>query len=289
MNEYAASAPLTRLQASLMVCGAAFFLAFHDAVARHLIAELPIVILIWTRYLVHLLVMSPSGWTQAGRAVLRSRCLGMHFLRAVCLLVLSGCFITGLQYIPLAEATALNFLAPLFVLVLSRMVFGETVSRLQWGAVALGLLGVMLIVRPGGGLLTPAALLPCGAAFFFSIYQLLTRVTSRTDSASTSTLWLGVFAFLLATLLLPFFWTAPKGDQWLWLIFLGLAGTGAHWLLASAYRLESPVFLAPFSYTQIVFSGLLGVLMFGTWPSSVAVVGILLIAISGLVTVLRHK
>lgn len=278
-----------RRAAAFMVCGAAFFLALHDAMAKHLITTLPVVMLICVRYFLQAVLMSAWSWAQSGSAAFKSRHLGLHFLRAQCLVALSICFIVGLKYVPLAEATALNFLSPLFVLVISRLVLHESVVPSQWCAVVSGLIGVLLIVRPGGDLFAPAALFPCFAAFFLSIYQLLTRAASRFDSPGTSTIWLGIFACLIACLALPIFWVTPAIGDLLWILPMGLAGTFAHWLLACAYQSESPSFLAPFSYIQIVFSAVLGFALYSTFPSSVAIAGVFLIAISGLITISRQK
>jgi drug/metabolite transporter (DMT)-like permease len=277
----------SRQGAALLICMAAFFLAVHDAMARHLIAALPVVMLIWVRYFLQAVLMSAWGWARSGPAVFSTRHRGLHFIRAQCLVALSVCFIVGLKYVPLAEATALNFLSPLFVLVISRFVLGESVAPSQWAAVAAGLVGVLMIVRPGGELFVPAALLPCSAALFLSIYQLVTRAASRFDSPATSTIWLGIFAFLIASFALPLFWVTPTLGDLSWMLAMGLAGTFAHWLLASAYQSASPSFLAPFSYIQIVFSIFLGFVLYSTFPSVVAVGGVLLIATSGLIAIKR--
>lgn len=285
----AANSTASRQSAALLVCMAAFFLAIHDAMARHLIATLPVVMLIWVRYFLQAVLMSAWGWARSGPTVFSTRHLGLHFVRAQCLVALSVCFIVGLKYVPLAEATALNFLSPLFVLVISRLVLRESVVLSQWAAVAVGLAGVLMIVRPGGELFVPAALLPCSAAFFLSIYQLVTRAASRFDSPATSTIWLGIFAFLIASFALPLVWVTPTLDDLSWMLPMGLAGTFAHWLLASAYVSASPSFLAPFSYIQIVFSVFFGFVLYSTFPSFAALGGVLLISIGGLIAIKRHK
>src|SRR5690606_22614056 len=120
-----------------------------------------------------------------GRRVFRTKRPGLQLFRGLSQVGISILFISGLRYIPLAEATAVIFLTPLLVTIASAML-GETVSRSQWLAVGCGLLGVMIIVRPGGALFTPAMLVPFGAAVCFTLYQLLTRRLAGTEHPVTS-------------------------------------------------------------------------------------------------------
>jgi drug/metabolite transporter (DMT)-like permease len=278
-----------RLIAALGVCSAGFFLAVHDATAKHLIQTLPVVVVIWARYLVHVLIMIGWALRQPAGVGFRSGYHFRHFLRASCLVALSLCFITGLKFVPLAESTALNFLCPLFVLALSAIFLHEQIHSRQWLAVLLGLIGVVIIVRPRGELFTPAALLPCMAALLLSVYQLLTRTVSEGDQAGTSNLWLGAYAVLIMTGMLPFFWALPSLPEIAGMIAMGVAGTCAHAFLAFSYKNASPAYLAPFGYVQIAFSGCLGFVLYGFIPSSATLAGILLIVVSGLVVVLRYK
>ncbi|MDR0278749.1 MAG: DMT family transporter [Paucimonas sp.] len=271
--------------AALIVCAVAGLCA-HDAIARHMVQGLPVVVVIWARYLGQAVLMGGAALLRRDGRAWACRRPDLHFLRALFLVALSICFIAGLRHVPLAEATALNFLAPLFVLLLSRLVFGERVHAGQWLAVLLGLVGVALVVNPASGLFTWAALLPCAAAFFLSCYQLATRQAAGADSAHSSTLWLGVFALLLCSVLLPWFWTQPSAAQWLGLAGMALAGTLAHWLFAAAYARATPARLAPFTYVQIPFAALLGFVLYSSLPGLLAWWGIVLILSSGLLVVL---
>ncbi len=262
---------------------ATFCLASHDTVAKYLAQSYPVAMLIWARYTVHLLAMSSFMVPRSGLDVLRSSAHKLHFLRACCLVGIAYCFMTGLRYVPLAESTAMVFLAPLLVLLISRWRYGERVRPLQWLAVAMGLGGVVLIVRPGGDLWTPAILLPAFCAVFFSVYQLLTRAAGMVDGALKSNFLVGVYGTALASLALPFFWQTPQGTGWAWLVLLGLLGMTGHMLLAYAFKNASPVLLAPIGYFQIVFAVLLGFLVYSQYPDSWAFVGMGLIALGGVV------
>ncbi|MDR6356548.1 drug/metabolite transporter (DMT)-like permease [Pseudomonas psychrotolerans] len=140
----------------------------------------------------------------------------------------------------MAEATAVNFLAPLMVTALSVPLLKETVSRSQWAAVLAGFVGVLVIVRPGGQLFTPAVLLPVCSAVCFGLYQLLTRILSATDSPTTSNFLTGVVNTLVLSALVPFFWEVPTLGHGFMLALLGFFGMTAHLLLTQAFRYAAP-------------------------------------------------
>jgi drug/metabolite transporter (DMT)-like permease len=219
---------------------------------------------------------------QSGLRVLRTKRPWLQVMRALCLLGTSLFFTTGLQYIPLAEATAVNFLAPVLVTALSVPLLKEHVTRGQWIAVICGFSGVLIIVHPGGDLFTPAVLLPLCSALFFCFYQLLTRKLSNIDSPTTSNFFAGLCNTLVMSALVPFFWQVPSLGHGLMMVALGACGMTAHLFLTQAFRYAAPALLAPFGYCQIVFAGLLGWLLFAHTPTLTTVIGIAVICCSGL-------
>lgn len=166
----------------LLIVLATFLFSSHDALSKYLAGFYPIVMVVWARYLVHTLLMAGIFLPQSGLRVLRSKRPGMQVVRALCLLGTSLFFTAALHYIPLAEATAVNFLAPILVTALSVPLLGEHVTRGQWLAVICGFIGVLVIIHPGGELFAPAVLLPLCSALFFCFYQLLTRILSKFDT-----------------------------------------------------------------------------------------------------------
>lgn len=270
------------LRGILLVVVATFLFASHDALSKYLAGFYPIVWVVWARYLVHTLLMMAIFLPQSGLRVLRTRRPGLQALRAVCLLGTSLLFTTALQYIPMAEATAVNFLAPLLVTALSLPLLGEKVTRGQWVAVLVSFVGVTVIIHPGGALFTPAVLLPFGSALCFCFYQLLTRKLSGIDSPTTSNFFTGVLNTLVMTAIVPMFWQTPSLIHGLMAVALGTCGMTAHLFLTQAFRHAPPAMLAPFSYCQIVFAGILGLVLFGHSPDLAGLVGIALICLSGL-------
>ncbi|MDD2050400.1 DMT family transporter [Pseudomonas putida] len=270
------------LRGILLVVLAMFLFASHDALSKYLAGFYPILWVVWARYLVHTLLMMAIFLPQSGLRVLRTRRPGLQALRALCLLGTSLLFTTALQYIPLAEATAVNFLAPLLVTALSLPLLGEKVTRGQWVAVLVSFVGVTVIIHPGGALFTPAVLLPFGSALCFCFYQLLTRKLSGIDSPTTSNFFAGVLNTLVMSAIVPMFWQTPSLIHGVMAVALGTCGMTAHLFLTQAFRLAPPAMLAPFSYCQIVFAGILGLVLFGHSPDLAGLVGIALICLSGL-------
>jgi drug/metabolite transporter (DMT)-like permease len=267
----------------VLVVVATFLFSSHDALSKYLTGFYPVMMVVWARYVAHTLLMMGIFLPQSGLRVLRTRKPLLQALRAACLLGTSLLFITGLQFIPLAEATAVNFLAPLMVTALSVPLLGERVTTGQWLAVLTGFVGVVVIVHPGGELFTPAVLLPLGSALCFCFYQLLTRKLSEVDSATTSNFFAGVFNTLVMSVLVPVFWQMPSLFHGVLMLALGACGMLAHLFLTQAFRHAPPALLAPFGYCQIVFAGLLGVLIFSHVPELTTLIGIVVICLSGLV------
>jgi len=270
------------LKGIALILFATFLFSSHDTLSKYLSGIYPIMMVVWVRYVVHTGLMACIFMPSSGLRVLRTKRPGLQALRAVCLLGTSLLFTSGLMFIPIAEATAVNFLAPLLVTALSVPLLKETVSRGQWIAVLVGFSGVLVIVHPGGELFRPAVLLPLGSAFCFACYQLLTRLVAAHDSPTTSNFFAGLCNTLVMSALVPFFWQVPSLGHGLMMVALGACGMTAHLFLTQAFRYAAPALLAPFGYCQIVFAGLLGWLLFAHTPTLTTVIGIAVICCSGL-------
>lgn len=267
----------------LLICLAVLLFASHDTLSKYLSSFYPIVMVVWARYVVHTLLMLVVFVPRSGfSAVVRTKRPGLQFLRAMCLIGTSLFFTTGLRYIPLAEATAVNFLAPLLVTALSVPLLGEHVTRRQWLTVLGGFVGVLIVIRPGGALFTPTIVLPLCSALCFGFYQLLTRKLTGIDSPTTSNFLTGIINSLIMSALLPFFWSTPTWSHAVFMVGLGTCGMLGHMLLTQAFRHAAPAMLAPFSYGQILFAGMYGYLIFDHTPDGYAIVGIAVICLSGL-------
>lgn len=261
-----------------MLAGA--LLASQDGVARYLSMTYPLVLVIWARYLAQSGLMLLLFAPRMGRTILRTARPRLQLLRGLSLVAVSLLFIGGLRYIPQAEATAVIFLAPLMLTLVSALL-GERISRGQWTSLACSLLGVLVILRPGSALFTPAVLLPFVAAICYAAYQLITRKLAHTDHPVTSNFLSSLVGTLMLSLLVPFFWETPTMNMALCMLGLGALAMVAHLLLTQALRHASAASLAPFTYLNIAFAGLVGWLLFDQVPDAGALLGMAIIIASG--------
>lgn len=265
----------------LLILAAGLLLASQDALSKSLTAVYPVLLVVWLRYLSQSVLMLALFAPRMGLNLLRTQRPWLQLVRGLSLVAITLLFYSALRFIPLGEATAVIFLAPLVVIVLSATWLKEHISRGLWLSVGVGLLGVLLIVRPGGALFTPAILLPLGAAFCFGLYQLLTRRLSATDHPATSNFLSALVGTLSVSVLLPWFWQTPTLVDGLLMATLGATAMTGHMLLTHAYRFGSAASLAPFTYVQIVTATLLGMLFFDHTPDLWAILGMAVIILSG--------
>jgi drug/metabolite transporter (DMT)-like permease len=220
---------------------------------------------------------------------LRSRRSSLQILRALGVLGSSIFFITGLSFLPMAEATAISFASPMIVTALSIPILGEVVGWRRWSAVAVGLLGVLIVVRPGEGAFDPAAIFPLLSAFSWAVALVVTRKMSSADGPLVSLTYAAGVGLLVTSALVPFTWVTPGWRE----IGLGLvtggASTVAQWLVVLAFQQAPASVLAPFSYSQLVWSGLLGYGIFGNVPDRWTLAGATVVIASGLYTAHRER
>lgn len=271
----------------LMVLAAVLLFSLSDAFAKRLGAQMPGFQIAWLRYIVF---FAFALWL-AGRAGLRvpsSNEPRLQWLRAFCLVFSATLFLLGLARLPVAEATAISFATPAFVTMLSIPLLKEKVKRRRWTAVLLGLAGVLVVVRPGADAFTPGALLPLGSAFCGALAVIFTRGIGDRDPLSTTLFWSSGVGVLGLSISSPA-WLVPMTAQALWLaVLMGALYTAGQWLLVAAYSKCDASFLAPFSYAQVLFATMTGLVIFGSWPDAISLAGILLVALSGAYTLHRE-
>lgn len=266
-----------------------------DALAKKLGETLPAVELAFLRYATFLAIALIPFARRGGAARLRSRAPGLQVLRGLGVVGSAILFIMALQHLPLADATAINFVSPAFVTVLSVVFLGERVGWRRWTALAVGMLGMVIILRPGSEVFTLAALLPVLSSAGWASAVVVTRRIGTLDPPETTLVWTAGVGLVVVTLLLPammLFGVTPVLPS-LWQIGLGLLiglfSSAAQFLVVLAYRAAPASVLAPFSYTQLLTSGLLGVLVFGHVPDGWTFLGAAVIAASGLYTAHRER
>jgi len=272
-----------------MILASTVFLGASDVTAKYLSATLPSIEITWIRFAVFALIMTPGMVPGSPLYALRSDHQRFQLMRGVTLLGSSLLFITGLRYLPIAEASATGFVSPLFVTALSIIFLGERVGMRRWAATAVGLFGVLVILRPGTSAFHAAAFFPVISALSWASTLILTRMMSGRDPAMTTMTYSSIVGVSIVTLLVPFVWVAPSWHDVLLGLFIGVASTLGQWIVVLAFRYADASVLAPFQYTQLLWVSILGFLVFGELPDIWTVVGAVFIVASGLYTAHRER
>ena len=280
------------LRAIALLLASIGFITAVDTVAKLKTADLHALHIVWGYFFgitlslgVYVLALRRDGFV----AAMQTRRLPLHMARSASMVLSIGCLFLGLVWLPLADATAINFTAPLFITALSVPILGERVGMHRWAAVAAGLAGVLLIVRPGSSLAQWGALLPLAGAFFFAIYQLTTRVLSSTETTFRTLVYTGVGGLLWCSLFVPFVWTPLGWDDWLIFAGIGVFGAMAHLCLISAFAIAEASLLAPFNYSKMIWAIIAGYLVFGDVPTANTLAGAAIIAAAGLYVLWRER
>ena len=273
------------LRGVMLIMLAVFLFSSMDTLAKLALKSYPLQPLIWARYAVHLVFMLILFAPRMGLQLIKTKRVGLQTLRGLLLVGSTGFFYLSLQYLPLAEAAAISFVAPVIVTALSGPMLGERVTARHWLAVILGFAGVLVIIRPNGGLLTFAVVFPLSTAILFALYQIVTRKLAGRENPFTSLFYTALVGAVITSAILPFAWVPPTPTQAGLMIAIGCLGGFGHFLLIRAVELASPIALAPFVYTQLLWSTVLAFLVFHELPDAVSLLGMLVIVAAGLMAV----
>jgi drug/metabolite transporter (DMT)-like permease len=195
----------------------------------------------------------------------------------------------ALAFLPLAESATIGFVAPLFSVMLSALILAEPVGRHRWTAVALGFVGVVIVMQPGGSPIPPVGLaLALLAALGAAAVTITIRSMGRTESAPTTVLWFTCFSMIVTGVLMPFFAEAHDGREWAILAAIGLIGGMGQLFLTSSLRTAPVAVVVPFDYTQLLWAVLLGWLLWDAHPPAATWAGAAIIVASGLYTLYRE-
>jgi drug/metabolite transporter (DMT)-like permease len=273
---------------ALMTIGVAS-LCVSDAMAKTLTQHYAPIQIMFLRNLIALPFAILIAWRMGGAGALRSRTPMAHLLRGILWIGATVLFFTSIRYLGLAEATALIFVAPLFITAISAVFLKEQVGWRRWSAVLVGFAGVLVIVRPGTAAFELVMLLPVATAFVYALLMLSARFVDSAESVWTLLLYLTGAGVVLSAGIVPFFWQAVRAED-LWL-FAGIAlfGTAGMTLMTQAFRLAPAAVVAPLDYTALVWATGLGWLFWNEVPDSVTFVGAGIIILSGVFTILRER
>ena len=292
----------------LCALAATVFFSLNDLSIKFLSGDYPLHQIVFVRaaiaLLITLLIIMPLD---GGLVALKTRRPMIHLVRGMCVVVANSAFFAAIVVMPLANASAIFFVAPLFITGLSMLFLKEVVGFRRWVAVVVGLLGVVLVVRPTGAEFTAMMLLPVIAALAYATLQILTRHTGMSERASTMSFYIQL-TFLLVTgglalalgdgrfagsenEALEFFlrpWIMPPTIDGLIMLALGGVSACAGYLISQAYRGTDAGVVAPYEYTTLLLAVFWGIMIWGEWPALSTWIGIVLIAGSGIFVALRE-
>jgi drug/metabolite transporter (DMT)-like permease len=279
-----------RLGIALMIA-TSFVFACQDGMSRHLAANYDVVTVVMIRYWFFALFVVGVAAAQKGgvRRVARTSRPVLQIVRGVLLAVEICVTVLSFVVLGLIPTHAVFAVYPLLVAALAGPLLGEHVGWRRRAAIGVGLLGILVILRPGSQVMSVSALIPFSGALLFAVYAILTRMAGRTDSAETSLFYTGVAGAAAITLVGPFFWTPIHGAwDWFWMLTLCVFGVLGHFLMIKAYEVAEAGTIQPFAYFQIVWVTVMALLLFGERPDAWTVAGGALILAAGLYTLVRQ-
>jgi len=284
------SAIATRWRSSPVAAGIALTLlatlmfTIMDTIGKSLTASYPVQQVVWARYffqLAWILLLVPRIGVAA---LFRTTRPGLHLGRGLLLASATFFFITAISVVPLADAYAITFTAPLIVTVLSIPILNERVGWRRWSAVLVGFAGILIVLRPMSGTVEWAMLLVLVTATCFALYQILTRIGSAAvgETALMMLFYTALVGAVLASVIVPFYWRPVAPADWLWMTVVGALAVTGHLSLIKALTMAPASLVAPFAYSQIIWALGLGYVWFGDRPGLSMLIGCVVIIASGL-------
>jgi len=261
-----------------------------DGSAKWLVQSVPVLVVVWLRFLTHALLASALLFPLRGLALVRTRHLRWHLVRGLMFCAMTGINFWALQYLQLTVTASIFFTVPILIALMSAPLLGERMDAKRWAAILIGFAGVLVIVRPGSDAFHPAMLLSMVNAVLYAAFNLMTRKLAAYDPPETIQFLPAVVA---SVVLAPFAlaaWESPQGwFEWLLLCLMGVFGGTGHYLLAAAHRYAPASTLAPFLYQQILYMALFGYLVFGSVPDAAVWIGAAIVISSGLYLFARER
>ncbi|WP_253913431.1 DMT family transporter [Pseudoruegeria sp. HB172150] len=275
---------------ALALMGLAFFIfSAVDTQAKFLTGTLHPIQVTWARQF-GLFVAVLYLLARLGPSILKTQNLPLQLVRGALAGGSAVLFITGVSFVPLADAVAVTFVAPFMVTLLSALVLREPVGIRRWTAVFIGFIGTLIVIRPGMGVIHPAVFLVLAAAFFFALRQILSRALGRTDRTITTVAYTALTGTALLSLPLPFLWRTPT--TWLevaLMVGIAVAAGLGEFLLIKALEIGQAAVVAPMQYSMLIWGTFYGWLVFGHLPDFWTLVGAAIIIATGLYTLQRER
>ena len=275
----------------LLMLTTTFIFAVQDGISRHLAGEYNVFMVVMIRYWFFAAFVITMAGRRAGglRAAAATAIPWLQAFRGLLLVAEICVMVLGFTLLGLVQSHAVFACYPLLIAALSGPVLGERVGWRRWVAIAVGFVGVAIILEPGFGVFKPQAVVPLIAALMFALYGLLTRYAGLRDSAATSFFWTGTVGMVAMTAVGVWFWEPMTGPDWAWMGALCITGAAGHYTLIKCYELAEASAVQPFAYFQLVFGSSIGVLVFDETIRLNVAFGAALIVTAGLFAIWRER
>lgn len=272
----------------LLMIGAVFCFASMDATAKYLMKEIGPAQTIWARYTVQAVIVTVLILPKIN-VYGRTNYPKLQFLRSVALMMATTLFFFAFSRLGLAEASAIFNISPVLITLGAFLFLREQIGPRRLIGIIVSLLGALIIIRPGTGVFSIYALLPLGAAIFYSTYSLATRFVGTDESPWTSLFYSAIFGAICYSIYIAFYWNPMSNNAILLTIIIGLFGTAGHICLIRALTLGEASLVAPFIYTNLLFTTTWGLVLFGNLPDFWTIVGALIIVAAGIYVWARDR
>lgn len=283
----------TRLGIFYMVSVTIIF-ALQDALSRHLAGSynvwMIVTIRFWFLSIIVTSVAAHLGKKNGGiKPVIRSTKIKTQIIRGLLLITQISIMQTSFVLLGLIQSHAVFATSPLIIAALSGPFLGEKVGWRRWSAIAIGFIGMLIILEPGRGIFSPLAFIPLAGAGVFALYSLLTRHVSQSDNALTSLFWASVVGTTAISAIGIWHWQEMALYDWGFMLILCVAASASHWLLIRAYEIAEASALQPFSYLQLVWAAILGMAFFNETLKMNVAIGSGIVVLAGLFTLWRQR
>ena len=272
----------------LLMIGAIFCFASMDATAKYLMKEIGPAQTIWARYTVQAILVTVLILPKIN-IYGKTKYPKLQFLRSVALMMATTLFFFSFSKLGLAEASAIFNISPVLITLGAFLFLREQIGPRRVIGIVVSLLGALIIIRPGSGVFTVYALLPLGAAIFYSTYSLATRFVGTDESPWTSLFYSAIFGAICYSIYIVFHWNPMSSNALLLTIIIGLFGTAGHMCLIRALTLGEASLVAPFIYTNLLFTTIWGLVLFGNFPDFWTIAGALIIVAAGVYVWARDR
>lgn len=282
--------PRNRLVGIGLVSLTYVFFTLLDGSAKWLVGGMPVIMVVWLRFVMHALIGGAVLFPMRGLALVRTRYWRWHLVRAAMFVGMTGINFWALQYLQLTVTSSIFFTVPILIALMSAALLGEKLDRGRWAAILVGFAGVLVIVRPGSASFHPAMLGSLANAVLYSVFMLTTRRLAAYESPETIQYLPAVGAAVLLTPFALAAWQWPASAlEWTIACLLGALGATGHYLLALAHRYAPASVIAPFLYQQVLYMALFGYVVFGDVPAPAVWLGAGIVVASGLYLFYRER